>query len=238
MKEIAMPVLPHIERRYEHLYGAEHQERIAERPIAWVALGPLEKHGEHLPWGLDASKAYAQCTRLAERFGGVVLPPIHVAGIHDPWHKDPAVEKKMQAEVGDWYLRYETLRMFTEDMIDGLANIGFKLIVLNSGHYPDVQGKLLREVAAKKQPTCPARIVAFDECEAGIVIDHAGTYETAAYMALCGEARLDRVKDEQKNKIGYWREQTPPTAATKEFGLECMKKIEAYFEKVIAGTKL
>jgi creatinine amidohydrolase len=229
-----MPIRPHIERRYELLFGAELQDRIAERAIAWVPLGPLERHGEHLPWGLDGLKAHAQCLRLAERFGGVVLPAIHVAGIHDPWHKDRETERKMQAEVGDWYLRYDTLRALAEDIITGLANIGFRLIVLNSGHYPAVQGKLLKQVAAEMQPKCPARIIAFDEEDAGIKLDHAGTVETAAYMALCGEPRLHAVRDEQKNKIGFWNEKTSPTAATKEFGLACMSKIEAYFGKVIA----
>ena len=87
------PVRPNLERRYEYLFGGELQDRIAERAIAWVPLGPLEKHGEHLPWGLDGLKAHAQCLRLAERFGGVVLPAIHVAGIHDPWHKDRETER-------------------------------------------------------------------------------------------------------------------------------------------------
>jgi creatinine amidohydrolase/Fe(II)-dependent formamide hydrolase-like protein len=36
-----------MERRYEYLYRQELQELIARKPIAWVALGILERHGDH-----------------------------------------------------------------------------------------------------------------------------------------------------------------------------------------------
>ncbi|MBI4026406.1 MAG: creatininase family protein [Verrucomicrobia bacterium] len=221
-----------VERRYEHLYGVELQDRIAERPIAWVPLGPLEKHGEHLPWGLDALKAHAQCLRLAGRFGGVVLPAIHVAGIHDPWHSDPAVYRRMRAEVGNFYLRKKTLRLLVEDIIDGLSNIGFKIIVLNSGHYPNYQGRFLKQIAAKKQ-TPQLRVIAFDEADARLPVDHAGVFETAIFMALGGKAELGRVVPEQKNKIGYWGEKTPPTDATKKLGRAWIEQIEAHFERLL-----
>src|SRR5262245_31885742 len=70
------------EPRHELLYGEELFDRIRERPLAWLPLGILEHHGEHLPWGLDGLKAHAVCLRLAARLGGVVLPPNHFAGIH------------------------------------------------------------------------------------------------------------------------------------------------------------
>ena len=62
------------ERRYEWLYGDELQRLMHARPLAWVSLGVLEEHGEHLPWGLDGLKAHRACLRLAEAIGGVVLP--------------------------------------------------------------------------------------------------------------------------------------------------------------------
>ena len=139
----------------------------------------------------------------------------------------------MQAEVGNFYIRDETLRNLAEDVVAGLSNVGFRLIVLNSGHYPAYQGKLLKQFVTGIRPRYEARVIAFDESDAGLKIDHAGIYETAMYMPLCGNARLDRVTDDQKNKVGYWSEDRPPAAATKEFGLDCMKKIEAYREKVI-----
>ncbi len=74
--------LKQTERRCEWLYGDELFDLIDEQPLAWLPLGILEKHGGHLPWGLDGHKAHAVCTRLATELGGVVLPANHQAGIH------------------------------------------------------------------------------------------------------------------------------------------------------------
>lgn len=222
-----------MERRFEYLFGQELQTLIKERPVAWLPLGPLEKHGEHLPWGLDGLKAHSQCLRLANRIGGVVHPPLHV-GIHDAWHPDPEECRRMRAEVGDFYIRPETLRALVEDTIDGLGNIGFRVIVLNSGHYPKVQGKLLKEIAAEKTEQGVAKVIAFDEDDAVPPIDHAGKYETSMFLALGHEVHLERVHQTQKNRIGYWREATPPTEASLEFGTSCLAKIESYLEQRIS----
>lgn len=220
------------ERRYEHLFGVELQQRIAERPIAWVPLGPLEKHGDHLPWGLDATKAHAQCLRLAVRFGGVVLPPIHIAGIHDPWHPDPETYRKLRAEVGDFYLSEETLVRMTTETVEGLANIGFKIIVLNTGHYPAIQGELLRRISPGIESRLGITVIAFDEDVAlgKGTVDHAGVFESSIFLALGQVTHLDRAKPEQANRTGYFSAKTPPYDASFEKGLAWLQRIDSWFE--------
>ncbi len=220
------------ERRYEYIYGGELQALIAERPLAWVPLGILEKHGEHLPWGLDALKAHGVCMHLADKLGGAVLPATHLAGVHQEWDPDPKVAKKMMAEVGDFYLRERTFRMLLQDTIVGLANIGFEVIVLYTGHYPDMQIEIVQDEATKATQAGVAHVIGFDERSHFKDGDHAGKWETAIYMAVDGKVRMNKVKPEQGGQLGYWTESSPPTDANKEFGKEVLQKLELHFYQI------
>jgi len=46
-------------------------------PVVYVPFGLIEWHGRHLPLGNDALKAHAILVKTAERFGGVVYPPVY-----------------------------------------------------------------------------------------------------------------------------------------------------------------
>ena len=67
------------EVRYERLHPAELRAELERAPLAYVPVGTLEFHGEHLPFGVDSFEAHALCVRAAERSGGVVLPPVYLA---------------------------------------------------------------------------------------------------------------------------------------------------------------
>jgi creatinine amidohydrolase len=64
--------------RYDELLPHEFRKRLAERPIAYLPLGTLEWHGEHLPLGSDAMQSEGLMVQCARRFGGIVMPPIHL----------------------------------------------------------------------------------------------------------------------------------------------------------------
>ena len=49
-------------------------EAMARAPIAWVPLGALEYHADHLPNGTDGITGQGLLVAAAERLGGVVLP--------------------------------------------------------------------------------------------------------------------------------------------------------------------
>jgi tRNA pseudouridine38-40 synthase len=66
------------EVRWDRLKPRELAARLAVRNIAWWPLGTLEWHGHHLPLGVDALISEALMRRCAARFGGVVLPPLHL----------------------------------------------------------------------------------------------------------------------------------------------------------------
>jgi creatinine amidohydrolase len=63
---------------YSKLLPHEFRKRLAEKPIAYLPLGTLEWHGEHLPLGSDAIQSEGLMLACARQLGGIVLPPIHL----------------------------------------------------------------------------------------------------------------------------------------------------------------
>lgn len=63
---------------YTELLPHEFRARLAERPLAYLPLGTLEWHGEHLPIGADAIISEGIMVDAAREVGGIVMPPIHL----------------------------------------------------------------------------------------------------------------------------------------------------------------
>ncbi len=53
------------------------EEALRQFPVIYVPFGLIEWHGKHLPLGTDCLKAHAILVKCAERFGGVVFPPVY-----------------------------------------------------------------------------------------------------------------------------------------------------------------
>ncbi|HNP20554.1 MAG TPA: creatininase family protein [Panacibacter sp.] len=62
--------------KYAELRPEAFRQRLKENPLAYLPLGTLEWHGEHLPLGADAIQSEALMIACAEQFGGIVLPPL------------------------------------------------------------------------------------------------------------------------------------------------------------------
>ncbi len=82
---------PALTVRYAELLPHEFRKRLAERPIAYLPLGTLEWHGEHLPLGSDAIQSEGLMVECARQLGGIVMPPIHLG----PDRAKPAEDGKM-----------------------------------------------------------------------------------------------------------------------------------------------
>ena len=59
---------------YEELTPTEFRERLAEAPVAYLPLGTIEWHGEHLPLGSDGLQSKEFFIKLAREAGGIVYP--------------------------------------------------------------------------------------------------------------------------------------------------------------------
>jgi creatinine amidohydrolase len=77
--------------RFAELRPHQFRQRLSERPIAYLPLGTLEWHGEHLPLGADAIQSEGLMEECARRFGGILMPPIHLG----PDRARPAAEGRM-----------------------------------------------------------------------------------------------------------------------------------------------
>ncbi|MBV6459035.1 MAG: hypothetical protein HONBIEJF_02174 [Fimbriimonadaceae bacterium] len=175
-----MPYLP-IERAFP--------EQVAEaveagRP-AILPLGAIEWHGDHLPLGTDSLIASHFASLLAGARPGVLFPALNVA----------------MTTLPSWcslQVRSTTFVAVVDDVLSGLADMGFKTVCLVTGHY--AQGQLVELYRAASRA-----IQAFDEFRAFAatplqplardeLLDHAGRYETSQILAVDGSLfRGDRL---------------------------------------------
>jgi creatinine amidohydrolase/Fe(II)-dependent formamide hydrolase-like protein len=81
-------------------------------PAVYVPFGLIEWHGLHLPLGNDAIKAHAILVKCAEKFGGVVYPPVY---FHNGF-------------------RQEHLVPVLTDLFGRLKRTGYRVIIGVSGH--------------------------------------------------------------------------------------------------------
>jgi creatinine amidohydrolase/Fe(II)-dependent formamide hydrolase-like protein len=234
--EAGIPIEPKVERRWEKLYGNELFRLIEERPLAWLSVGVIERHGEHLPWGLDADKAHLICIRLADKYGGVVLPASHLAGVHGDRRPDQSEENYRRAnrQAADMMYTEGYFHRFLQETFDGLANLGFRVIVAYSGHWPSIQAEILQEEAARFNSGGRATVIPFGEIMACGVVDHGAKYEGSMWAALVpGGVRQDSIVDYSTGRKGWYRGAEIRSQISAEFGEEVLGMIEEYLKAEI-----
>src|SRR5207245_1977589 len=140
---------------------------------------------------------------------GIVLPASHLAGVHgDCQDADPSEYRKRCGATGDLLYQEQTMRTYLDETFDGLANIGFRVIVAYTGHYPEAQTRILQEAADSFTATGRSKVIPFWEPLACGDGDHGGKWETSIFMALApAHARLDAIHDERTGQAGFYRGQ-------------------------------
>ena len=162
--------------RYEEMTAEEAQAALEERPLVYVPIGSLEYHGCHLPVGLDTLHAHRFCLAAAVRTAGVVLPPTY-------WGT-----RGHESYEGSVLLSEDTVSSLVRNVLERLGGSGYRLIVLCTGHYPEVQGALLRQVAEEygRAPEA-SRVLVLDPFTCQTMeppIDHGGRVETSLMLHL------------------------------------------------------
>src|SRR3954471_9942268 len=64
--------------RYESMRPRELSLAIKSRPVAYLPVGPLEWHGEHLAFGADPLRAGRVLEMVWKKSGGVLLPTLFI----------------------------------------------------------------------------------------------------------------------------------------------------------------
>lgn len=161
---------------YERALPHELEREVKRFPVAYVPLGSLEWHSYHLPLGTDALKAGGILEHVAEKFGGVVLPPVYWASTSrwHPWSFDD--------------FGADALEMVCRHIFTNLAAVGFKVIVGVTGHDVAKQIEAMnRALEATKQRYHVDGLIMMegDLSDFGEHrMDHAGHWETAITMYL------------------------------------------------------
>ncbi len=162
---------------YSDLRPVEIEAILKAAPIAYVPWGALEWHSQHAPVGLDSVKAEGICQAIAKETGGVVLPAIPM-GVN--------TIKPFKGFPHSIDISAELASQVAEEFCLQLADEGFKVVILFTGHYPPEQIDALQAGADKAASVATSTHFEVwadlhflgDDFQA----DHAGATETSFQM--------------------------------------------------------
>ncbi len=215
--------------RYELMLGREATQRIKEFPVGYLPVGCLERHGDHLPMGLDVIKAHGICCLVAQAIGGIVFPPHFYSGIHK---LDANMVQKFTSQWGNLYTD-KTAKDHLKDIIDQIANIGIKVLILYSGHYPMVQRDMIKEIAEEYNNKGNISIIPVTDIDCLGEGDHAGICETS-FMLYLDKSLVDMTRIGQLNYHDHgWNDSNTPELASAGKGESDLQKIIQYLDSKI-----
>ena len=188
--------------------GRQAVEAIRAYPVGYLPIGCLERHGDHLPMGLDVIKAHGICCIAAQAIGGVVFPPHYYSGIHG------FTSQELEKYTGEWGNVYTdtSAKAHLVDVLRQLAILGIKALVLYSGHYPQQQVDMILEIAGEFEQS-GIRVIPFWEMEI-MGGDHAGISETSFMLYLNRElADMTAIGEANYADHGWTAEIAPELAS-------------------------
>ncbi|RLF17277.1 MAG: hypothetical protein DRJ66_01260 [Thermoprotei archaeon] len=196
----------------ESLLPKEIEDEIRRHPVVYVPWGAMEWHGEHLPLGQDALKAFAICCRAAERTGGIVFPPLYIG------------HQTLRIYGFPYTLEFssELVKRLAFELLNQLEDMGFKVIVILCGHYGKEHLKVIeRAVEEYKAKGGKAKVLAVPEYafaeDKGYRGDHAAKWETSIFWYFYPNmVHLERIEKEEKPKGIYGED--PRKYASRELG--------------------
>jgi len=185
---------------YEELTPNEFRERLAEAPVAYLPLGTIEWHGEHLPLGSDGLQAKEFFIMLAQEAGGIVYPMLFLGPDRkeivkgeelygmDIYKGEEGSENAYATQKLDgssYWIEQEDFRIMMEAILKQVSRAGFKVLVAH-GHGPSTG--FLIDHTEEWEETYGLKIMHCwgyrDEEGMGIMVDHAAMNETSLIMAL------------------------------------------------------
>jgi creatinine amidohydrolase/Fe(II)-dependent formamide hydrolase-like protein len=214
--------------QYELMHGKE----ATKGPVGYLPIGCLERHGDHLPMGLDAMKAHGVCCLAAKAIGGVVFPAHHFAGIH------LMNEEQIARSTGQWGNVYtdRSAEGHLVDIINQFGIAGIQVLVLYSGHYPVCQVEMIESIA--KHFECHKTVTVIPFAERMIMDgDHAGSSETS-FMLYLDKQHVDMTAIGEENyKDHGWKGPKSPELASVTQGEESIGKVVDYLRGAVEEAR-
>jgi len=109
--------------QWEQLTAAEFAAAVHETGVCVIAMGVIEKHGEHLPLGTDYLNGHEIACLAAEKEPAVVFPPFYFGQIYEA-----------RCFPGTVTIKPTLLLELIQSMFDEIGRNGFKKIVVYNAH--------------------------------------------------------------------------------------------------------
>jgi len=170
---------------YEDLTPSAFRKRLAAAPVAYLPLGTLEWHGEHLPLGTDLIISRSFFATLAENVGGIVLPgfflgPDRITTIdgHDYIGMDTEPSQPKHLDGSAYWIPDGLYADMLYAALKQLKRAGFKVVVAH-GHGPST-GIFAQNLEKWEQELSLRLLHCWHQGGGeGIQTDHAGINETS-----------------------------------------------------------
>jgi creatinine amidohydrolase len=237
---------PSREVRIDRLRPAEVREAMAAAPVAWVPLGAVEFHAEHLPFGTDGWTATEVVERAARDAGGIVLPwsALTIGTLALPWS-----------------LRYDRdlVERAVRSTVEQLAAHGARVVVVHTGHAPLDLIHLVKRVCAEVEAgghggadfraygVCYLELNAARGVGLGsdwpVAVDHGSVLETSWALAIAPDlVALDRLPDDPDAAILGVYGPDPRGRASAELGeaqiAGCASLLASRVRALLAGERI
>jgi len=201
--------------RYERLRAGQIDKIRNLSPVAYIPWGALEWHSYHNPIGLDGIVAEHLCLAVAERTGGIVLPPVYFA---------TSTIKPLKGFGHTVEHSAELIRQMARELLAQLVDERFRVLVILTGHCGQPHLDILREEGERCRQDHPGIEVLVltetDLLEDMAVPNHAARGETSLQLYFAPElvdlSLLPVGRTPNLDDDGVWGED--PRLATAEEG--------------------
>jgi creatinine amidohydrolase len=237
--------------RFSDLLPHEFRSRLAEKPLAYLPMGTIEWHGEHLALGSDAIQSEELMIACAERFGGIVMPPIHLGPDRSKLMGDGNSAKQLigmdyadstvpphQLDGSCYWISAGLFDSLIDAILAQIKRAGFSAVFAD-GHGPSrwswVEGINEREARFGLKLLGVTDDIASDWKSQ---VDHAARNETSLMMNyrpdLVDLSQLSGDRSEWPQGVGG----EDPRDATAEFGKECFLRSVALVQRLLEKAEL
>ena len=207
--------------KYERMLPHEIDRVISRRPIAIIPWGALEWHGYHLAVGQDGLKASSIADRVADLLQVVSLPPIYCG------------YQTMKPHRGFRHcieISQSTVAGLVRDFVGQLADEGFKVIVIITGHYGPRHVETLKFNAIQVGKEVGTKVWVLPEYEPVADLDyrgdHAAKWETSIFLHLFPElVHMHRYNSDLSMADQGVSGEDPSTTASREVGEQIVNTI-------------
>jgi len=219
---------------YAELRPDEFRVRLAERPIAYLPMGTLEWHGEHLPLGSDAIISAGFMETCARRLGGIVMPPIHLGPDRSGLTPDgdqlqgmdtsDSTTPHRQLDGSCYWVSQGGFLTLVDTILVQLKRAGFKAVFAD-GHGPS-RNSWVANLAEREQRFGLKLFGVTKDLKGKWLsqVDHAARNETSLVLALRDDlvdmSQLPEDRETWPQGVGG----KDPRDATAEYGKTCLEE--------------